>query len=60
MNEPAYDKDRTLKLVRSQKLLKKLWDKVPRHQDKDQALQSLFNAMIKGDRGMMDLYKETV
>jgi len=54
-----FNKDRALKLIRSERLLKKVWDKVPA-KDKDTALVSVFNALIKNDKGMMALYEKTV
>lgn len=55
-----YDRARALKLVRSHKILKKVWDKVPPRQNQDAALESIFNALVAPDREMMDLYAKTV
>lgn len=54
-----FNRDRALKLIRSERLLKKVWDRIPA-KEKDNALVSVFNALIKNDKGMMALYEKTV
>ncbi len=53
-----FNRERALKLIKSERLLKKVWDKV--RDQNDEALRSIWNALIKHDKGMMALYEKTV
>jgi len=56
----AFNADRVLKLVRNDRELNKIWQKVhPQDNRNNSALRSIYNAMILGDRKYMELYVQT-
>lgn len=60
MEVENFNADRTLKLVRSDKILRKVYGKRhPGNNRNDATLRSIYNALIKGDKAMMALYIQT-
>lgn len=56
----AFNADRTLKLIRSDKGLSKLYNKRHPGGNRNEAvLRSMFNALIKGDKNWMIKYEQT-
>jgi hypothetical protein len=55
-----FEPNRVLKLVRNNRILKKVYDKHhPSDNRNDAALKSIFNALIVGDKQLMSLYEQT-
>lgn len=55
-----FNADRVLKLVRSNRLLGKAYEKHhPRDNRNEAALKSIFNALVVGDNHFMSLYENT-
>ncbi len=58
--EQEFNPDRVLKLVRSDKALQKIWQRVHPHDNRNNAaLRSIYNALIVGDRKYMEIYVQT-
>lgn len=54
-----FDPKRALRLVNSDKILTKVWNKVPNHYDKDNALESIFKSLIRTSNDLMTKYRKT-
>ncbi len=56
-----YDKERTLRVINSERLLKRVYDRsqMNRAFDKDITVKSIFNSLIKPDKTMMEKYRLT-
>lgn len=60
MEQPdTYSKERALRLIQSERLLKKVMDKAPAHYDKDVTIKSIFRSLILPDKAMMEKYRKT-
>ncbi len=57
--EVAFNADRVLKMVRGDKALRQIWQKVHPHDNRNNAaLLSLYNSLILGDRKYMEVYSQ--
>lgn len=54
-----FDPKRAIKLVHSDKILSKVWNKVPAHYDKAVALESIFKSLIRTSNDLMAKYRKT-
>jgi hypothetical protein len=58
--EQEFNPDRVLRMVRNDKALQKIWQKVhPQDNRNNAALRSIYNALILGDRKNMEVYIQT-
>ncbi len=58
--EQEFHPDRVLRMVRNDKVLQKIWQKVhPQDNRNNAALRSIYNALIVGDRKYMEIYSQT-
>jgi len=58
--EQEFNPDRVLRMVRNDKVLNKIWQRVhPQDNRNNAALRSIYNALIVGDRKNMDTYTQT-
>jgi len=58
--EQEFHPDRVLRMVRNDKVLQKIWQKVhPQDNRNNAALRSIYNALIVGDRKYMEIYTQT-
>jgi hypothetical protein len=58
--EQEFHPDRVLRMVRNDKALQKIWQRVHPHDNRNNAaLRSIYNALIVGDRKYMEIYVQT-
>jgi hypothetical protein len=56
-----FDLERVKKLVQSNNILRGAYERTTRRSNRrDASYQAIFNALIKNDKGFMELYEKTV